>query len=123
VTGQQVQWDEGSDEGIPGHVRTVWQDGPEEAGIQLATCPVLHVTSEAKEVLGWFDRTHELSAIGNAVWWRLNLLPSAGGLDDQDARLMASLSVVRSMENDVLHEHREPTQGEPRQRPRRRRRG
>jgi hypothetical protein len=80
----------------------VWREG----GIELTTCPVRWVTPEAMEVLGWFDRTHEVTGGYGVAWWRLRDLPGAGGVDEQDARLMAGLEFVRHMENAEIEEAR-----------------
>lgn len=84
----------------------VWSDGD----IDLATCPVLHLTAEAKEVLAWFEQTHEMVANSGVLWWRMHTLPQAGGLDAQDARLMAGLEYMRDLHNALVLEDRKTRQ-------------
>lgn len=51
----------------------------------------------------WFGKTHDVEAIGmGGAVWRLRRLPQSGGLDQQDAKLMAALDHYRSVANELL---------------------
>jgi len=102
VTGQAVP------AGDP-RARIVWRDGD----VELATCPVRAIDAESEQVLGWFAATHEMTGGFGVAWWRLERLPESGGVDEQDARLMASLEYVRQLQNTLLAEDRKPS-GDPR---------
>lgn len=74
----------------------------------LSTCPVLAFTPDVREVMSWFARTHEVEAVGmGGAIWRMKRLPASGGLDQQDARLMASLDYCRAVANHLLAKRRE----------------
>lgn len=81
-------------------VRIVWREGP----LKLATCPVRSLTPETRDVLRWFDQTHELQVGFGAATWHRHSLPGPGGLGDQDARLMAGLDLVRDEKNLLLND-------------------
>jgi len=56
-----------------------------------------------REWMQWFTRTHEVESIGmGGAVWRLRRLPRAGGVDQQDAKLMAALDVCRHVANELL---------------------
>jgi len=67
------------------------------------------------EVLGWFGLTHELVATGFGAHWRMAWLPAAGGIGDQDARLMEGLTLARAVSQATLAEE---LQGQRARRPR-----
>ncbi len=48
--------------------------------------------------------THRLAVMPGATWWELARLPQEGAVNNQDARLMAALSVLCRVENDMLAE-------------------
>ena len=64
-------------------------------------------TAETREILHWFPLTHEVEAVGlGGAVWRLVRLPRAGGLGDQDARLMRALEHARGVANHLLARRR-----------------
>jgi hypothetical protein len=67
------------------------------------TCPVLAFTPAVESALRWFDATHEpVPAEGR---WRRVALPGAGGIGDQDARLMDALDLLRRVQTDLMRAH------------------
>lgn len=59
-------------------------------------------------MLFWFNRTHELRPLGlGGLMWVRTHLPTAGGLDEQDARLHDALDHVRGVRNALLAEAHE----------------
>lgn len=65
----------------------------------MTTCPVLLLTPEIEEAFTWFRETHELTYEHGAAAWRRVALPAAGGVGDQDSRLMATLDHLKSVFN------------------------
>lgn len=60
-------------------------------------------TADVRETLAWFDRTHQVEALGlGAAVWRLTRLPYPGGLAAQPARLMQALDHCRAVSNHLL---------------------
>ena len=67
---------------------------------ETTTCPVLLLTPEVEEAFAWFYETHELEGGGDRPpAWRRTVLPAAGGVAEQDARLMATLDYLRTILN------------------------
>ncbi len=55
----------------------------------------------------WFARTHEVDAMGlGGAAWRFRRMPRSGGLDRQDARLLAALDFIRGVANGLLAKQR-----------------
>ena len=73
-----------------------------EESIVLTTCPVLLLTGEIEEAFEWFHATHEVIVDFGGPSWRRMALPAAGGVGDQDARLMATLDHLRTVMNALL---------------------
>jgi hypothetical protein len=70
------------------------------------------LTGEVLEAFEWFEWTHEVVSNGlGGLWWSLVRLPGEGSIGAQDARMMATLDVVRSIENGLLRE--KSTKGDP----------
>ena len=55
-------------------------------------------------MLTWFGVTHELAQTGLGAYWRLAWLPGPGSIGDQDARLLAGLTVARRVMQAALAE-------------------
>jgi hypothetical protein len=75
----------------------------------VTTCPVREFTAEVEDILAWFYRTHEIDAGLAGGRWRLSQLPRAGGIEDQEARLLEALDHCRAVQNAMLAERREAT--------------
>ncbi len=69
----------------------------------MSTCPVLLLTPEVEEAFTWFHATHDVALLdGQKPQWRRTCLPAAGGIAEQDARLMATLEHLRTVLNGRL---------------------
>ena len=56
-----------------------------------------------QEALYWFGRTHDVEVLGlGGAVWRLVRLPTSGGPDVQDAKVMATLDFCRAVSNRLL---------------------
>lgn len=64
------------------------------------------LTPEVEEIFRWFAECYEVTVDGMSgrVWWRRAALPAAGGVGDQDARVMAALEYVAQLRNTLLME-------------------
>lgn len=63
---------------------------------------MLTLTPAVEEIFSWFYATHELATDNGRVWWRRTSLPTAGGVGDQDGRLMAELEYLEALLNALL---------------------
>ncbi len=68
----------------------------------MTTCPVRALTPEVTSALTWFELTHQLVAQFGTAYWMRTALPQAGGIGEQDARLMDALEVLRSVHDQVV---------------------
>ncbi len=84
---------------------------------------MLLFTADVKEALGWFQLTHEL--VGGYGWvaWQRTSLPSAGGVEDQPAKLMETLALIAREENALIGRVKKQSRGKGRERGERKRRG
>ncbi len=67
-------------------------------------CPVRVLTPEVRTALTWFEETHQLVFEQGIAYWRRTALPHAGGIGDQDARLLAELDVLRLVHDAIAIE-------------------
>jgi hypothetical protein len=74
----------------------VWHGGE----IILHTCPVRELDPEADEAVDRMFMTHRLEEGG----WTPFALPAAGGLGDQDARVMTGMSIARRVADQIRAE-------------------
>lgn len=67
---------------------------------------------DGREWLDWFVLTHEVEAFGmGGAIWKLRRLPRQGGLETQDAKLMAALDHCRRTANHLLARRRNAADG------------
>jgi hypothetical protein len=77
------------------------------------TCPVLTLTPDVEEAFAWFHATHELARDQGRLFWRRTSLPAAGGVGDQDARLMATIEHLAAVQGGILAEQQARRTTEP----------
>lgn len=71
-------------------------------------CPVLSFTPDTREAIAWFQRTHQVEAVGlGGAVWRLAHMPQPGGLGAQEAWLMDALAHCRMVSDSLLRERRD----------------
>lgn len=86
-----------------------WRSGLTDDGVlKVSTCPVLALTPEVESSVNWFYATHEFTNADGRFWWRRTALPHAGGVGDQDCRLMAEIEYLASVMNGVLAAQQQP---------------
>lgn len=84
---------------------------------------MLLFTPDVEEALAWFQLTHDLQGgFGWAMWQRMSL-PTAGGVEDQPAKLMESLALIARHENAGIEQARQQSRGQGRERGKQKRRG
>jgi hypothetical protein len=65
---------------------------------------VLAFTPDVEAALHWFEQTHQLVVNQAGAQWMRTALPHAGGIAEQDARLMDTLDFLRTVHNELAAE-------------------
>ncbi len=84
---------------------------------------MLLFTADVKEALEWFQLTHQLQGGYGWVEWQRTALPSAGGVEDQPAKVMEALALIAREENALIGQARKQSRGKGRERDQGQRRG
>jgi hypothetical protein len=70
---------------------------------------VLLFTPDVDDAIDWFALTHDVQPIGNVAMWRREALPHAGGINEQPAKLLDTLTFICQQKNAaVLAARRRP---------------
>ena len=76
--------------------------------VRTVVCPVKSFTTEVELITRWFAQCYAIQVdamSGHAEWKRTNL-PRAGGIGEQDSRLMHGLEACAAISNEILVEDR-----------------
>lgn len=65
---------------------------------------MLAFTPDVEAALQWFEMTHELVVEQGRAQWMRTALPHAGGVGDQDTRLLATIEYLRAVHNQLAGE-------------------
>ena len=76
--------------------------------MELHACPVRLLTPEVKAWLSLFDLTHELRTGQGGAYFQRVAFPASGGVDEQPARTLEALNVIRRVRNRMLVERAQP---------------
>jgi hypothetical protein len=76
--------------------------------MELRACPVRLLTPDVKAWLSLFDLTHEVRRGEGRAYFTRVAFPASGGVDDQPARTIEALNVIRVVRNALLVERAQP---------------